>query len=154
MTKLMATPCSSGLCGVTTVLQSCYVISIGVIMGIANFTYLSRVPGLSFVLAPVQALLALFVPSQSGLTSSPHGNLLPSRHQKTGHFRDLTRVRSQEGGRVITKSAPISKHLRPRRLRVWREFEPGVSAKCAGRMVISGRMADVCAELDRMTQRV
>ncbi|MDO9359861.1 MAG: hypothetical protein Q7T70_12810 [Polaromonas sp.] len=34
-----------------------------------------------------------------------------------------------------------------------REFEPGVSPSCAGRMVISGRMADVCAELDRMAQR-
>jgi hypothetical protein len=43
----------------------------------------------------------------------------------------------------------------PSRLRVLREFEPGVSPACAGRMVISGRMADVCAELERMsmTQR-
>ncbi len=37
------------------------------------------------------------------------------------------------------------------RLRVLREFEPGASPACAGRMVISGRMADVCAELERMT---
>ena len=43
----------------------------------------------------------------------------------------------------------------PSRLRVLREFEPGASPACAGRMVISGRMADVCAELERMsmTQR-
>ena len=40
----------------------------------------------------------------------------------------------------------------PSRLRVLREFEPGASPACAGRMVISGRMADVCAELDRMTK--
>jgi hypothetical protein len=39
----------------------------------------------------------------------------------------------------------------PSRLRVLREFEPGASPACAGRMVISGRMADVCAELERMT---
>ncbi|HYW58646.1 MAG TPA: hypothetical protein VE934_16980 [Polaromonas sp.] len=34
-----------------------------------------------------------------------------------------------------------------------REFEAGISPSCAGRMVISGRMADVCAELDRMAQK-
>lgn len=35
-------------------------------------------------------------------------------------------------------------------LRVVREFDSAVGPDCAGRMVISGRMADVCAELDRM----
>ena len=40
-----------------------------------------------------------------------------------------------------------------RRLKVVREFDSGVSPSCAGRMVISGRMADVCAELERMVQR-
>ena len=40
----------------------------------------------------------------------------------------------------------------PTRLRVLREFEPGTSPACAGRMVITGRMADVCAELERMSQ--
>jgi hypothetical protein len=127
-------------------------ISIGVIMGIANLTpHLSRVPGLSFVLAPVQALLALFVTSQSGPASSPRGGCPPAQVRKTGHFRDLSHSRSQGGGRVIAKSPLTSKHSRPKRLKVLREFEPGVNPKYAGRMVISGRMADVCAELDRMT---
>jgi len=35
-------------------------------------------------------------------------------------------------------------------LRVVRESDAGIKPDCAGRMVISGRMADVCAELDRM----
>jgi len=35
-------------------------------------------------------------------------------------------------------------------LRVLRVAENGPRSDCAGRMVISGRMADVCAELDRM----
>ena len=39
------------------------------------------------------------------------------------------------------------------RLRVVREFDSTVSPDCAGRMMISGRMADVCAELDRMALR-
>jgi hypothetical protein len=34
-----------------------------------------------------------------------------------------------------------------------REFDANVGPACAGRMVISGRMADVCAELERMAQR-
>jgi len=35
-------------------------------------------------------------------------------------------------------------------LRVVRESDAAMLPDCAGRMVISGRMADVCAELDRM----
>jgi hypothetical protein len=35
-------------------------------------------------------------------------------------------------------------------LRVLRVSEQGEAPHCAGRMVISGRMADVCAELDRL----
>ncbi|HEX7889976.1 MAG TPA: hypothetical protein VF522_11500 [Ramlibacter sp.] len=37
-----------------------------------------------------------------------------------------------------------------RALRIVRLVEPSASRAVAGRMVISGRMADVCAELDRM----
>jgi len=38
-------------------------------------------------------------------------------------------------------------------LRVLRVLEAGQHAAHGGRMVISGRMADVCAELDRMVAR-
>ena len=38
-------------------------------------------------------------------------------------------------------------------LRVVRESDSAISPDSAGRMVISGRMADVCAELDRMALR-
>ena len=38
-------------------------------------------------------------------------------------------------------------------LRVVRESDSTIQPDCAGRMVISGRMADVCAELDRMVLR-
>jgi hypothetical protein len=39
------------------------------------------------------------------------------------------------------------------RLRVVREHPAAGGPACAGRMVISGRMIEVCAELERMTQR-
>ncbi len=40
--------------------------------------------------------------------------------------------------------------VKSRPLRVVRVVEPQAPRACAGRMVISGRMADVCAELDRL----
>lgn len=41
-------------------------------------------------------------------------------------------------------------HIRRRPLRIVRIVETGQSPSLVGRMVISGRMADVCAELDRL----
>ena len=40
--------------------------------------------------------------------------------------------------------------MMPKPLRVLRVVETGQSRSSVGRMVISGRMADVCAELDRL----
>lgn len=42
---------------------------------------------------------------------------------------------------------------RPAALRVVRERDPQAPSSEIGRMVISGRMADVCAELERMVAR-
>jgi hypothetical protein len=42
---------------------------------------------------------------------------------------------------------------RPMPLRVLRVVESGQARASVGRMVISGRMADVCAELDRLAAR-
>lgn len=47
----------------------------------------------------------------------------------------------------------LSKNLPPKPVRVIRLSEAGCPPDVAGRMVISGRMADVCAELDRLEQR-
>ena len=61
--------------------------------------------------------------------------------------------RPQENEGVITNHTCQKDLATPRgplRLRVRRSIETGIPAGCAGRMMISGRMADVCAELDRM----
>jgi hypothetical protein len=50
----------------------------------------------------------------------------------------------------ITAHAPYARAPQQRALRVVRIAEHGDSSHAAGRMVISGRMADVCAELDRL----
>jgi hypothetical protein len=47
-------------------------------------------------------------------------------------------------------SAQESRLSKQMALRVLRVAEHGEAPNCAGRMVISGRMADVCAELDRL----
>jgi hypothetical protein len=50
-------------------------------------------------------------------------------------------------GANSVQESRLSKQLA---LRVLRVAEHGEAPNCAGRMVISGRMADVCAELDRL----
>jgi len=93
-------------------------------MRITSFsTHFSGVSAWAAVVAPLQGLLTLFVPQQA---ASANAALLP-RHP--------------------------AQQPRTSRLKIVRQFEPGVGPACAGRMVISGRMADVCAELDRMAER-
>lgn len=122
-------------------------------MGIASF---SRSPLLSVLLAPLQALAALWVPAQppvSAAASSP----VPAFRRFAANDSSATKTIA---GCAYPARAAGPKHYQnvarstaPRRLKVVREFEAGISPSCAGRMVISGRMADVCAELDRMAQR-
>lgn len=55
-------------------------------------------------------------------------------------------LHAQPGNRALSSSSRTS-------LRIVRESDSAIRHDCAGRMVISGRMADVCAELDRMALR-
>jgi hypothetical protein len=53
----------------------------------------------------------------------------------------------------VTMPAPAQRaaaHAPAKPLRVVRVVEPSAPRAIAGRMVISGRLADVCAELDRL----
>ena len=53
--------------------------------------------------------------------------------------------------RCVSATPPRRHHTRPgRTLRVVRVLDNSHAARGAGRMVISGRMADVCAELERL----
>lgn len=124
-------------------------------MGIVSF---SRSPMLSVLLAPVQALAAWFVPAQSDsgqFTASAAARRAPS--QLTLPFASgsttVPRQPTTANAAAAKSGKTVSKMPAPSRLRVVREFDSAVSPACAGRMVISGRMADVCAELERMTQR-
>jgi hypothetical protein len=55
--------------------------------------------------------------------------------------------------RAISTRVECQNVLAKKPLRVVRVLEAGQAQSCVGRMVISGRMADVCAELDRLVAR-
>ena len=48
------------------------------------------------------------------------------------------------------KTQPVPNNVHPLRVVRVKDVNPQLTDQLAGRMVISGRMADVCAELDRM----
>ena len=109
-------------------------------MGIISFSpVFFRPSALSILLAPVHALVAFFVPAQSASASvrqAPNPTTAP-------------RVLAPMATKCRQNAAP-TRTLR--RLKVVRQFEPGANRSCTGRLVISGRMSDVCAELDRMAR--
>jgi hypothetical protein len=120
-------------------------------MGIVSF---SHSPILAMLLAPVQALAAWFVPAQdrSGRFSAP-ARAQRASGQLALPFASSAIAVPHEPASFAPARKAASKQPTPSRLRIVREFDSNVSPACAGRMVISGRMADVCAELERMAQR-
>ena len=130
-------------------------------MGITRFSlHSSRLPLLSVLRTPLNALVALFVPEQASSTNAldaGHNHnrtvLRPTSHKAPGsHKNQLARTAASRLFLKPCSNLARASSARPptSRLRVVREFEAGVGPACAGRMVISGRMADVCAELERM----
>ena len=131
-------------------------------MGIASF---SHSPTLSVIFAPVQALASWFVPQHGG--SSPHAAqshpapggpaqlALPFANGPHAHPAALgvpTAIASNAradiaNGRKATQPRPCAG-----RVRVLRELDETAPPASTGRLIISGRMADVCAELDRLAQ--
>lgn len=117
-------------------------------MGIVSF---SNSPVFSVLLAPMQALAAWFVPAQSA--SDPFS--APARTRRTPHQLAVPFKPGSTPSRrcAAAAHAAAAKTSATSRLKVVREFDAAVGPACAGRMVISGRMSDVCAELERMAQR-
>jgi hypothetical protein len=77
----------------------------------------------------------------SALLQSPRADAV-SQTSSTSHLANRQRL---PGSFAVHPTNP-----RQKALRVLRIAEQGDTSACAGRMVISGRMADVCAELDRL----
>lgn len=62
-------------------------------------------------------------------------------------MRPVRAATARTAGAHVSRRAPCSP------LRVVRIVETGQASALAGRILMSGRMADVCAELDRMVER-
>ncbi len=122
-------------------------------MGIASF---SRSPLLSVLVASWQALAAGFRPAAAARNMPAPSPVHAFGRAAANDASAIKNVASDAQPMRAGGQKPFQSQARinaPRRLKVVREFEAGISPSCAGRMVISGRMADVCAELDRMAQR-
>ena len=102
----------------------------------------------SFWVLPVQALGPWMNRIKDSIRQVAQGESDSRVHALTSVARvagnDAEFAASLQPGSTGCKAAP---------LRVIRESDSALGAECAGRMVISGRMADVCAELDRMALR-
>ena len=98
-------------------------------MGIALFT-------VSGLFSPLQQLLGRFAPAAPRQPSASTPSAIKSIAICAHPSRTTGRNRS------------YAKAARP--VRVLRVVESNAAPASAGRMVISGRMADVCAELDRL----
>jgi len=105
-------------------------------MNIASFA----APG---IWAPLQGLLRWLTPGSS-TTSRPPSTPIAKSPATALHS---IAFRSHSTGRCGTHSF---RTVQRRPLRVVRIMEAGQAPSQVGRMVISGRMADVCAELDRL----
>lgn len=116
-------------------------------MGIVSF---SRTPLLATLMTPLQTQLGLFGPALSGAASTPVKAI------RKGKPRKLAMVAGPNGCQTGKKDLLTDTHVNssPKRslghLKIVRQFDPGISPWCAGRMTISGSMDEVCAELDRM----
>jgi hypothetical protein len=94
------------------------------------------------------ALLALSGLFQ-GLSSFTRAANAP-RPRPAGRVHPVWTVRRPTCQTMAASLMPKKTTAMPPALRVLRVAENGPRSDCAGRMVISGRMADVCAELDRL----
>jgi len=126
-------------------------------MRIASFTNASAH---SFLAVPVQALTPSLTVFKNFLREIPIASTAQRVAHKAQQFftPDAVTVTTP----LVFKNASKAQlpldittctAIRASSLRVVREFDSAISPQCAGRMVISGRMADVCAELDRMALR-
>ena len=101
------------------------------------------VPG---VFAPLQSLWRWFIPATAHGLSAP-----PCRNQRSPEIAThLIAKNAHCTGAGLQNQSKTAVH---RPLRIVRVLEVGQTRTQVGRMTISGRMADVCAELDRLAAR-
>ncbi len=113
---------------------------------------------LSLLVAPLQAVVLFFAPHAS--TVKPTGIRVPTRAHTSMSQSGAPRVPSTgvsanssfvHAGRTTYPRVRANVSAKPiHRVRVVRNVDASLPADRAGRMVVSGRFADVCAELDKL----
>ena len=112
--------------------------------------------------SPIQAALDFFAPSPARVHAVPSEHIVKLGVLGKSVLPPAPRLAMlQQPGQVSLafsdQVAPIKVALSPcsrsGSLKILREFEPGKSRSSTGRLVISGRMVDVCAALDRMASQ-
>ena len=113
----------------------------------------SNIPVLSTLLTLLQTQLGLFGTDPSAPANTPFKKIKKRRSRKLALVAGMHV--NQMGKKDLLTDSHVNFSLRrpPARLKIVRQFEPDIGPLCAGRMTISGSMADVCAELDRMVER-
>ena len=109
---------------------------------------------LSLLIAPLQAVVLFFAPHAVG--TKPLGMRSPVRSAAPTAVPHAA-PHSASGSAVLRTSRITYPSTMPHisakpihRVRVVRNIDTALPADRAGRMVVSGRFADVCAELDRL----
>ncbi|NDP62211.1 hypothetical protein [Polaromonas sp.] len=117
----------------------------------------SHAPVQAFWTVPVQALAPWITRIRHSLGHSAIPFITqPSATTSPSTFQPCTATASNDAiFEVLPQNASLPRITMPQEttrsvLRVVRVSDAAMRPDCAGRMVISGRMADVCAELDRM----
>jgi uncharacterized protein YfaP (DUF2135 family) len=107
---------------------------------------------LSLLIAPLQAVVLFFAPHAGALkpnsARSPAGSQAAAPHSAQSGAALGTASRASRITYPQPRSAVAAKPIH--RVRVVRNVDASLPADRAGRMVVSGRFADVCAELDRL----
>ena len=104
--------------------------------------------------SPLSAAMAQLRPLVSPSVARYRMALPPASHGQHGPAPCNLRSMRPAAPQAPMPSIPPMPHLAARRLplRVVRIVDTGHTPTSAGRMSISGSMADVCAELDRLVQ--
>jgi hypothetical protein len=107
---------------------------------------------LSLLIAPLQAVVLFFAPHASAIklpSARMPARSLPSAYDLAPGT--VAQASPLKAARVIYPERSTTITARPiHRVRVVRTVDSGLPADRAGRMVVSGCFADVCAELDRL----
>ncbi len=111
---------------------------------------------LSLFIAPVQTVVLFFAP-HAGTFKTP-STPAPARHASRSTYGATAQTLSSGPALQLARASRVAypSRISPvtakpiHRVRVVRNVDTSLPADRAGRMRVSGRFADVCAELDRL----